>query len=295
MTWIDIEAPTRDEIASVMEEYNLPAPLKEDLLNDGIRSKVDRYQNVIYLVLHFPTILHHGKNHRTEVEVDFIIGKDFMITSHYQTVNGLHEFAKKFEVTTLLERDLVATHAGFLFYYAIRELYHHALSELDIIDRDLIETEKSIFADREEKMVRHISALNRKLLDFRQAIRFHHDVLTSFEKVGEEFFGKDFSYYLSAIVGEFSKVRTLYENHKEMLVDLRETNDSLLTSKTNDTMKTLTTMNFIVLPAALISWIFSMNSSFPLIQDVTEFYLVIGAMILIGVLMFIYFKKRKWL
>lgn len=294
LQWIDVEKPTREEIRQLGEEYDLPPLVADELLSETVRSKVDRYDNCIFLVLHFPDVARNRKA-GTRREVDFVIGKNFLITVHYENVDALHDFAKTFEVHSTLDKSPIGNHAGFLFFFVIRELYHAAEMELDIMDKNLIEIEQEIFEGNEEAMVKRISSINRSLLDFRQALRFHHEILQSFEKAGSDFFGEDFSYYLSAISGEHNKVRTIMESHKETLADLHDTNDSLLSAKTNDTMKTLTIMNFIMLPLGLITWVFGLTTGFPLVKDKTDFYMILGAMALTGIIMFIYFKTRKWL
>ncbi len=294
LEWIDVEKPTREEIRQLVEEYNLPVLVGDDLLVETMRSKVDRYDNCLFLVLHFPAPIRNHKN-TARHEVDFVIGKKFVITIHYETVDPIHDFTKKFEVHSTLDKSPIGDHAGYLFFFIISELYKASSTELDTMERKMLEIEHDIFEGHEEKMVRSISDINRSLLDFRQALHFHHEVLQSFEKAGKEFFGEDFSYYLAAIIGEYNKVHTMMESHKETLADLHNTNDSLLSAKTNDTIKTLTIMNFIMLPLGLITWVFGMTTKFPLIQDKTDFYIVLGAMALTGLVMFIYFKTRKWL
>jgi len=294
LEWIDVEKPSREELRQLAEEYGIPSLVTDDLLTETIRSKVDRYDDCIFMVLHFPAL---AKNRAggTRREVDFVIGKNFLITVHYESVDALHDFAKTFEAHSTLDKSPIGSHAGFLFFFVIRELYRAAAIELDVMDKNLIEIEQQIFEGNEEKMVKRISDINRSLLDFRQALRFHHEILQSFEKAGSDFFGADFSYYLSSITGEYVKIRTIMESHKETLVDLHDTNDSLLSAKTNDTIKTLTIMNFIMLPLGLITWVFGMTTKFPLIQTKGDFYLVLGVMALTGLIMFIYFKTRKWL
>ena len=82
--------------------------------------------------------------------------------------------------------------------------------------------------------------------------------------------------------------------HKEILEDLHLTNDSLLTTKTNATIKRLTILSFIMLPLTLISGIFGMNSDISFIENTQEFFLVICAMISVAIIMFLYFKSRKY-
>ncbi|MEI6400087.1 MAG: CorA family divalent cation transporter [bacterium] len=294
LTWIDVESPTKEEILHLSEEYTIPQSVSEELLTSTLRSKVDLHDNLIYLILHFPRTLHKDVKD-IDQEIDFILGKNFLITVHYELSNPLHEFSKAFEVNALLKKGIRDEHAGFLFFSILKELYHDSTEQLELLNVQMREIEKNIFAREEEKMVQQISHMNRQLLDFKQAIRFHRETLHSFENAGKEFFGSNFDYYLSAIIGEYNKVQAILDGHKEILNDLRETNESLLSAKTNETVKTLTIMSFIMLPLTLISGIFGMNADFVFIHDIPDFIIVIGAMTLTGAIMFLYFKLRKWL
>jgi magnesium transporter len=164
-----------------------------------------------------------------------------------------------------------------------------------MIDDTIHDIEHRIFEGKESEMVSSISSLNRTLVDFKQAVRFHGETLASLERTGTEFFGASFAYYLSVITGEYRKIQKTIDDHKEILRDLRETNDSLLTAKTNDIITKLTILNFIMLPLGLITWIFGMSMNTPLIQSANDFYLVLGAMVVTGLVMFIYFRTKKWL
>jgi magnesium transporter len=299
LTWIDVEHPRRDEIVHLVEEYNLPELVGEELLQSTVRSKVDFYEKLglAYLVLHFPTVVRHtSKDSRAEQEIDFIIGKDFLITVHYEVIDPLHEFSKTFEVNSVLDKSQIGDHAGFLFFFIIRELYKDSLRQLASIDKYLEEVEDRIFNGNEESMVKTLSVINRRFLNFKQAIQFHEDILRSFESAGITLFGQNFKYYLTTIIGEYRKVKSTLESHREILKELQTTNDSLLTSKTNDIVKVLTIMSFVMLPLTLITGVFGMNTSgnLILIDSIKNFYIVIGAMTLTGLIMFVYFKGKKW-
>lgn len=295
LTWIDLESPTREEITAIKEEFDLPDLVADELRLPLYPAKVNRYDRCIYLVLHFP-VFSKKAGRVIEQEVDFIIGQNFVITAHYESVNALAEFGKLFEINSTLDRGVAVSHAGFLFFHVIQELYRFVRVELDTINDSIRDIERHIFNGNESKMVSVVSAANRTLVDFKQALRFHNETLLSLETAGSDFFGKEFSYHLNVITGEYRKMQKTIEDHKEILRDLRETNDSLLTAKTNDIITKLTIMNFIMLPLGLITWVFAMHvGSGPLLQDMQDFLIVMGAMAATGIVMIIYFKQRKWL
>jgi magnesium transporter len=294
LTWVDLESPTPDELSHIMEEFSIPSLVAEEMNQASVQSKVDLYPNFIYLVLHFPHFS-HTRNKSIEKEIDFIIGNKFIVTTHYEFIEPLHEFSKQFEVDAILEKRIDIDHAGFLFYHLMKTLYIHSRYELNDINMLLRETEKKIFEGTEGTMVAKLSNINRTLIDFKQALRFHEEALTSFELSANQFFGEKFNFYIQAIITEYKKTKDILVSHKEILDDLRETNDSLLANKTNETMKILTIITFMISPATIISSIFMMNTSFPLLKTTGEFYLVLLAMLSTSLVTFIYFKYKKWL
>ncbi len=295
LVWIDLESPSQEEVREIMKEFDVHPLVANELLSPTMRPKVDLYHNLIYLILHFPAFQHkHG--HSPEQEVDFIIGKNFLITTHYETIDPLHEFSKVFEVNSIIDKSNMGTHAGFLFYYIAHELYKSLASELDHIDNELEKAEDGVFDGNEREMVLVLSKINRDLLNFKQAIRLHKNVLSSLESASDNFFGDKFSYYMHAITGEYHKIASQLEGNRETLLELRDTNDSLLSTKQNETMKILTVMAFVTLPLSLIAGVFGMNTiGMPIIGSPGDFWIVIGIMLFGTFIMFLYFKNNKWL
>ena len=294
LTWVDLESPTEEELLHVAEEYGVPKIVAEEMHIKSLQSKVDLYPTFIYLILHFPHISHTA-GLSSEQEIDFIVGNNFIITTHYEWNDALHEFSKTFEVDAILEKRMDVDHAGFLFYHLIKTLYTHSRYQLSEVNTLLKDTEKKIFEGSEGLMVETISNINRTLLDFRQALRFHKEVLDSFALSAKQFFGEKFSYYLSTIISEYNKTQAILDSHKEILDDLRDTNDSLLASKTNQTIKILTVITFLISPVTIISSIFTMNTSFHLIDSYQQFIWVLLAMLVTSIIAYIYFKIKKWL
>src|SRR6185369_3141062 len=100
VTWVDLECPTKDEARELMEKYDIHPLAAEELLLPTSRSKVDRYDGFVYLILHIPAWKH---SHKESVqELDIIVGKDYIITARYDTIDPLHKFAKMMEVNGVL-------------------------------------------------------------------------------------------------------------------------------------------------------------------------------------------------
>lgn len=295
LVWVDIENPSNEEVREIMREFELIPSVAQELLLPTVKPRVELHENFIYLILHFPALkrAHSGDINQ---EVDFVIGKNFIITTRYDSIDPLQKFSKLFEVNSILDRSNMGAHAGYIFYYMIKEMYQSLANELDSIKDSLKEIEREIFNGREREMVVALSKVSRDLLNFHHATGPHKQVLRSFESAALNLFGESFSYYVKDIVNEYYKMENATESNIESLRELRETNDSLLTTKQNEVMKTLTIMAFIILPLSFISSIYSMNTSFiPLTGGRNDFWIIIGIMATVGIIIFAVFKGKKWI
>lgn len=295
ITWIDLENPTRQEVIEVAAEFNLDTFVAEELLAPSLKAHVEARPSYLYLILHFPALRQTHK-HR-EQEIDFVIGHNFIITTHYDTVDPLHKFAKIFEVNSLLELEGDApTHAGHVFFYMVKRLYKGIDHEVEYIRRELVNIEEHIFSEHQVAMVPAISRAARNLLNLRQTIEPHRDVLKSLEANAGGFFGEDFRQYLRALENEYYRVHNHIMRNTESLHELRETNNSLLTTKQNETMKIFTIMAFITFPLSLLTAIFNINSVHnPLLGLPYDFWIMLGIMGFASIVMFVYFKRKNWL
>ena len=179
----------------------------------------------------------------------------------------------------------------------MREFYRKSLAELEELTETIKNIEEQIFESHEVSTVKRISTTSRKLLDFKQSIRFHGEVLHSYESASKRLFGDEYTYYAELITSEYRKVNSILESHRDVLAELQRTNDSLLSTKSNEIMKNFTIMTFVMLPLTLITGIFGMNtvSDLIFIKSIDDFFFIIGAMTLMGIVLFLFFKFRRWL
>jgi len=295
LIWIDLESPTSEEVRGLMEEFSIDPLVAEELLSPTLRPRVDMFQDHIYLILHFPALKHTHQS-STDQEVDFIIGKNFIITTRYDTIDPIHKFSKVFEVNSILDRSDMGEHAGFIFFYMIKKLYKAVSHELNFISDSIKDIEDSIFQGREKEMVFEISNVSKSLLSFRQTLRAHKEILSSFETVASAFFGKSFEYHSKAMSGEYFKIYNDIISLLDTSSELRETNNSLVSTRQNEIMKVLTIMAFVTFPLSLIASIFGMNTkTLPIVGMPNDFWIITGIMAIATFFFFVFFKYKKWL
>ena len=260
-----------------------------------LKPKVDLYENFIYLILHFPSIK-RDRNSTHSQEIDFIVGKKFLITVRYGGSEVIHLFSKMFEANSVLGKTSLGPHAGFIFFHLCRRLYESLLNELSITTESLREIEEKIFAGKEREMVQALSFAARNLLDFKRSLILHRDVLESFEVAGKKMFGEAFGFHLRTLTGEYYRVKQAVEGNVAFLSELRETNNSLVSTKQNEIMKILTIMAFVTFPLSLLASIFGMNTvATPIVGVGGDFWIIIAVMAGLTGAFFWFFRHKRWI
>ncbi len=303
ITWVDLISPTVEEVEACAETYGIPDAVKEEILRPTPRGRVDLYDDVVYLVLHFPDISNFScKSNNSECEVldeefNFVVTKDAVLTIHPRKSEVLNNMAEKFDSPIIDGMPMFKGSSHDFFFSLLVQLYRGATHQVSDFDDVLQSIKEDIFDKKEAKMVGRISTVNHYLLDVKQITRFHGDILNSLDTIGKDFFGHTFPLKSSSVFGEYNKMTALLESHREILADLRITNDSLLQTSNNDAIRILTIITVIMLPLTLVTGFFGMNTfdGVEIIQGYDSIAFIALSMFVIAFSMYIYFKSKKWL
>lgn len=296
VTWIDLESPTRDELQMILSEFNVDARIEEEMIAPTPYPLFVPFPSYLYLILHFPVT--DTASGTRDQEIDFIVGKNFLITARYEVIDSIHNLHKVFEAEELLGLPAHPSRADTLLERVIRRLYGAIKNEVERTAHALDRIERDIFSGKERQAVHTISDTARILLRVETTLERHREPLSVFLKglAAPAFFGKGFSEHSLHIEAEREHVATLVASYRAVATELRDTNDSLLSASQNEIMKVLTIMAFVTFPLTLISSIFGMNTDYlPIVGTPHDFWIVMGLMIALAISFFSYFRFKRWL
>ncbi|MEI8327777.1 MAG: CorA family divalent cation transporter [Candidatus Taylorbacteria bacterium] len=297
VVWIDLERPTDEEVSSLVKRYGLHPLVGEELKMSSSLAKVEFYDDYFLAVLTLPIREHKGdKSEIVEREVDFVVGKNFLITARTETIEQLEYFGKIFEANSILNKEDKIEHAGYLFYYMVKKIYAGMIEDLENIKDSITNAEKRIFKGDERDMVEVLSSLSRELIDFKQTARMHRDIWEDMVEYSDKsIFGSGFPTYVRDIRDQFNVIHEFIGNARELLADLRETNDSLLNTKQNDIIKLLTIITFFCYPATIIAAVFTIPANnVPIVGSPYGWFILVAITIVITGGFWWYFKRQKW-
>lgn len=294
-SWIELTSPTEQELRDIGNEYNLNPEILYRLESPSPKSSFERLGNSILLTLHFPIFSRKEGKGGIKQEIDLVIHENIVITTTYDSVESLRKLAKQLEVSGILHQPQHTDGVNqLLFFVMLKQLYGFLFDEMYFIEDWIEEIEERIFVGEERTMLTSLSRASRTILDFNKTISFHKDILNTLCEEGKSLYGEKFALKCQILKNDYSKVSQMLRNLTSSIRELRETNNSLLTTKQNEVVQILTIMTFILFPLTLIAGIFGMNVQYmPIVGTTHDFWDIIGIMVVVSIVMYFFFKWKK--
>lgn len=290
-TWIDLSSPTKEEVDSLILTQDISPFLAKDLLSPTPIQYAESDGKNIYTVFHIP-ILNNNQKGQEHQEVDFIIQEQGVITGRYDSIDAIHYFAKLAEVGEILNKS----NGSHLFFGIMQEIYKTMSNELSFMEDWMKDIEKNIFEGQEKKMVFAISSASRNLLNFKRMVEPQGNIFEYLKTTGKEKFGEKFEKEVKTLIKDWHQIIKRVNNQMDLMTELRETNNSLLSTKQNEITKKLAVIGFIFLPITIVIQLFSTSFKyFPLLDHPKGFWIVLGITVIVMLIMLTYAKIKKWM
>lgn len=294
--WVDIEQPTEDDIRQVAQEFSIDERMERELLLPTPVPIAVAGDNMTLLVLHFPTQGEKDGETKSQ-EVDFIVGKNFILTARYEVVAPLHHLKKLLEAQQLVAGKAPVT-TDVLLEVLFAHLYTAMRDHANHVVANLARVEKQMFDGHEKEAVRAISNISREFLHVEASLANQEEPLKRFLATLSEnhFFNHSFATRVQKMLAERQLTERLVKTHRAVATEMRETNNALLNAKQNEIIKILTVVSFIFLPLALIAKIFAMKiKSMPFVDDPNGFWIILGFMFFVAILLTFFVSRKRWI
>jgi magnesium transporter len=297
LVWINIQGARKNEIEYLRKNYSFELRHLHASLSRAVaqRPVVEQTENYLFIILHFPVFF---GDMIVPAEIEFFIGRGYFITIHNGNSNALNSFFNlcKKDGKSLLTYEFESS--AVLLYEVLDKLITGTLALLDQNSIAIADVERIIFEGEEKHSVSKILLLRRNIVNLRKIMQIHKSILQKLLNLDSAIIPKELikKHYIE-LIERTKRIWEILENQKDMIEIFNDANQSLMNNNLNEIIKTLTIISVIVFPLTLFATIFGMNTtaSMPLINHPYGFWVILGFMCLGGVLMLLFFKRKKWL
>lgn len=296
--WLNIVNPNEEDVFGLKKKYKFHTLDLEDCLSESQRPKIDEYEKYLFIILQFPYYNRRTRHISTE-QVNIFIGQNYLITIHNGHLDELNKIFDKAKRSPKAKKTFFGESTGYLLYSIISNLFSSSFSITDKIQVNLKNIEKEIFETAHVKdQLFDIMVTKKNIITLRKILLPQRTVIAALEHKQKRFLPEHLEIYFDDVVDQIEKLWNILETQKEVIESLEDTNESLLSHKINNTMRTLTVFSVIMLPLTFLTGLFGMNVQLPFAQaleNIEHFWKIIGIMAIIALMMVGVFKWKKWL
>ena len=263
----------------------------EDIVNTEGRPKVDEYPDYIFTVL---KMLYPDGSGKIVKEHVALVLKPGQVYLYQEVVDDVFD-----GVRTRLEQHsgrIRSRGSDYLFFALIDAVIDHYFIVLETLEAKLDHLELVVYTDPKPETVYEIQQLRKDVLKIRGWMAPIRELITRLIETESPLITKDTKVFLRDILDHAIEINETLHIQREMAFGLMEIYMSHISNKMNQVMKVLTIMATIFIPLTFIAGIYGMNfKNMPELEWEYGYYVVLGVMLLVFMLLLLYFKKKDWL
>lgn len=286
--WVDVEAPTPEDLLFLHERYEINNFLLEDTLDPNHLPKYEESGHIRFFLLRESTELER-KSLNTISDIStkigiFLLGNT-IITVHRMKTKSISETRKQISA---LKNDMTAENIALRIALLIMKSFDdESVSLFETMDN--IENEIFLKNTNHTNQIRRLYKLKRKSgLNFR-VLSISTDAIDKFRLLGlQESEMVDLKDKHKDVVADFDHLNIQITNLISMFLALSD-------QKANQVMKVLAVYSVYFLPITFIAGVYGMNfDNMPELHHKYGYFLTLGLMAVVVFCTFLYARRKQW-
>lgn len=291
--WINVDGLDRIEVIEKLGAYFGIHPLTlEDVLNTEQRPKMEDYGSYIYTVLKM-ILLDPEKEELIIDQVSIILGSNYILSFQEREGDVFDPIRERLRNPNYRLRKLGVDYLAYGLIDAIIDNYFVILEHFgEKIER----LEDELIVNQTPEILHKVQRYRRIMIVLRKSVWPLRELISGLQKIESDLIQKSTQVYLRDIYDHTIQIIDAIEAFRDILSSLLDLYLSSVSNRMNDIMKILTIIATIFIPLTFIAGIYGMNFKYmPELEWKWGYPAILILMVLLGVLMYSYFKKKKWL
>ena len=293
ITWINVDGVHEMKvIEEIGKHFNLHPLILEDIVDTDQRPKIKDFGNYIFIIL---KMLYYEKNdNEMKVEqVSLILGKNYVI-SFQEREGDVFDFIRE-RIRNNIGRMRKAG-ADYLIYALIDAIVDNYFIIIEKLGEKIENLEDKVISRPKPANLRVIHKLRRDLIFLRKSVWPLREVISILQRGESSLILESTNVYLRDVYDHTIQVIDTVETLRDIISGMLDIYLSSASNRMNEIMKMLTIIATIFIPLTFITGIYGMNfQNMPEIKWVWGYPVVLLGMLIIGIVMVIYFKRKKWM
>lgn len=293
VTWINISGIHNTQIIEhIGKIFDLHPLLMEDVVNTHHRSKIDDYEDYLFMVLKM--LFQEPKDSTLLFEhVCLVIGPDYLIS--FQEREG-DVFGPVRERLKKGKGRIRKSGVDYLGYALIDVIVDHYYIVLEQMGEEFEDIQEEALENPTTKTLNAIHDARHRIVLLRKFIWPMREMIGSLLRGESDLFHEDMMVYLHDVYDHVIQAIDTVETYRDLLSGTLDTYMSSVSNKMNEIMKVLTIMATLFIPLTFFAGVYGMNfKDMPELEWPYGYPAFWGLAIVIFFIMIWLFKRKKWL
>lgn len=293
VTWINIDGIHRMEvIEGIGKAFSLHPLLMEDVVNTEQRPKMEDFDDYVFVVLKM--LSYDEKNNEIKAEqISLVLGTNLVISFQEREGDIFGPIRERIRNGRGRIRKMGADYLAYALIDAVVDSYFIMLDKLEEKMEDI---EEELLVNLGPETLNAIHVLRRKMIFLRNQVWPLREVVAGLEKAESPLIHESTVIYLSDVYDHTIQAIETIEKFRDMLTGTIDIYLSMTSNKMNEVMKLLTIIATIFMPLTFVVGIYGMNFKYmPELEWYWGYPLILFVMVAVGILMLVYFRRKKWL
>ncbi len=287
IVWLDVAAPTDDDLNWLAREYNFHPLAIEDCRHFDQRAKVEPYDGYLFISVDAVT-RQNGELVAQEMEV--FLGADYLITVHREPLAVIEAMRAR----CLADSRTSAYRADMLLYQIVDQMVDAFFPLLDEIEDEIDELEDVILEHATQATMQRIFALKQQLVYLRKMVAPMREAMNALAGTRYELINLRTAVYYRDVYDHLVRIYDLIETSRDLLGNALDAYLSTVSNRLNEVMKRLTLLTTIFMPISFLVGFGGMNFTQLPFDNPIAFGVMIGLLIIVPIGMMIWFWRSKW-
>jgi magnesium transporter len=280
--WLDVSAPTEDDLAWLARTYDFHPLAIEDCRHFNQRAKVEAYPGYLFLSL---TAMTRRDSELVPREMEAFLGSDFLITVHREPLEALTYARQHWQANR---------HADFLLYLIADHITDAYFPLLDEIEDEIDALEDAVLESASQATLHRIFALKQQLVALRRVIAPMREVMNALASTRYNLVSEHTALYFRDVYDHLVRLYDLIETSRDLLSNVLDAYLSIVSNRLNEVMKRLTLITTVFMPISFLVGFGGMNFAHIPFDDVRAFGVMLALLIVTPILMALWFWRSKW-
>jgi magnesium transporter len=292
LIWLDLgDEPAVEAGRLLREDFGLHPLAVSDALRERHPPKVEHFGDYTFLLLRGLSAESKDTDFST-IQLALFVGRRFLVTRHSADSPSTDKLWREAQENA----GRLAAAPAVLALRLCRIMVDRYLGILLALEPRLEELEDEILSSPRDELLGELAGYKSSLKKLRRIFAYHQQVFSALRNGDHPCFGPEIVHELNDVYEHQERAVSLSGLYYELAVDLVESYISLASHHLNQIMKVLTIVTVIFVPLSFLAGLYGMNFEYiPELHAHSGYYVLLGIMAAIVVILLALFRKKRWL